>query len=381
MICALAVSLALLRVKTIQPQRLRTLTPGGACILVERVPTSKFVTVQLFAAAKGAPETAETNGQRHLLEHLVAPGDGTIDQAIETRGGYLFAKTMRDAMVFEIEIPTSDLPFALDCLRKIARKRAFTDSDIAKESKIIGEEGALRESSSELSQSAWLKSYGDRGGDPFGDLDVISRSTPTEMNTLQAATFRQSNLCLVISGDVDLDKATASGSQFLGSMPEFSLPNAVERKAGIGGPVSSRVRGVVLAVPVEGFRHPATSATLAAALVLASGIPTGFMTYTPSAGPGMVLFGSKQGTSLTKLAREAVAEELFASAKLIARRWVNRQLEDTSLNASFRGLLLVQENDLKPETMLENIDAMTLEEFRAALASFTSDQAVLVVGR
>jgi len=284
-------------------------------------------------------------------------------------------------MVFEIEIPNADLPFALDCLRKIARKRTFGEADIAKEAKIIAEEGALRESSSELSQAAWLKSYGDRGGDPFGDLDVISRSTPTEMNTLQAETFRQSTLCLVISGDVDLDQATASGSRFLGSLPEFNLPDAPARKSSIGGPVTSRVRGVVLAMPVEGFRHPSTSATLAAALVLASGIPSSFVTYTPSAGPGMVILGSKQGTSLTKLAREAVAEELFAPAKLIARRWVNLQLEDTSLNATFRGLLLVQENDLKPETMLENIDAMTLEEFRAALASLTSDQAVLVVGR
>jgi hypothetical protein len=49
--------------------------------------------------------------------------------------------------------------------------------------------------------------------------------------------------------------------------------------------------------------------------------------------------------------------------------------------AEARGQLLVQEIDLKPETVLENLDTMTAKNFSDALEAFRSPVAVVVEGR
>jgi hypothetical protein len=43
---------------------------------------------------------------------------------------------------------------------------------------------------------------------------------------------------------------------------------------------------------------------------------------------------------------------------------------------AIRGLLLCDSRDLRPETMLENLDTMTYPQFEAALNSFRSDRAI-----
>jgi len=77
-----AAGLALLFSPPQQPPRLRTLLDNGAVVLVEPVP-SATISVQLFASSKYAPETAASHGYRHLLEHLIARGDGTLDRRLE----------------------------------------------------------------------------------------------------------------------------------------------------------------------------------------------------------------------------------------------------------------------------------------------------------
>src|SRR5688500_3617518 len=79
--------------------RLRTVLPNGAIILAERMPSAPTVSVQLFASSKRVPETAETHGRRHLLEHILAKGPKkNLDTRLESSGAFLEAFTHRDAM-------------------------------------------------------------------------------------------------------------------------------------------------------------------------------------------------------------------------------------------------------------------------------------------
>jgi hypothetical protein len=66
---------------------------------------------------------------------------------------------------------------------------------------------------------------------------------------------------------------------------------------------------------------------------------------------------------------------------MMGRQWVQKRLSGTSNAAFWRGLLLVQERDLRPETLRENIDAMTLDQFNEGLALFNSSSAIAVAGR
>jgi hypothetical protein len=64
----------------------------------------------------------------------------------------------------------------------------------------------------------------------------------------------------------------------------------------------------------------------------------------------------------------------------MARQWVARQLEGTSNLAFWRGLLLVQARDLRPETLSENLETVSVEELKAAIDRLSTDAIVHVTG-
>jgi hypothetical protein len=109
---------------------------------------------------------------------------------------------------------------------------------------------------------------------------------------------------------------------------------------------------------------------LAAGLAVAAKAPHSFVTYTPTTRSGLIIVGQTEGAQIGKAFDDAVAEDLLRHGRLLARAWVLSQLRDPSDVASFRGLLLVQSPGLKPETLLENLDAMRLDQFREGLEAF-----------
>ncbi len=139
------------------------------------------------------------------------------------------------------------------------------------------------------------------------------------------------------------------------------------------------VVGQAVAVPVLGWRDPETAARLAAAFALASEADHCFVVYTLSAKPGLILLGRSAGIS--KIIGSAKADQLFVRGRDLARAWVKNLLDSPEGIADTRGLLMVQEVDLKPETLLENLDTMTPKLFAAAVNDFRSTSAVTVEGR
>jgi predicted Zn-dependent peptidase len=364
-----------------EPMRLRTVLPSGAVVLVERIPSAQSLSVQLFAGTRGIEESPQTNGYRHLLEHLITRSDQALDTDLETQGAFLRPRTLRDASVFEVQAEPGQLALAFRAFGRIVHSPPSSQADIDREMRALREEGALRDSTSVLSEAAWRQVFGPRGGDPFGDLEAMAKATPPTLDAIKAKMFVQSNVAVVVAGNVDLDAATSQAKAFLEDLPagkETSLP---DRKIVSTGTVAAQTTGEAAAVPVGSYREPSTAATLAAALAIADTIQGSFVTYTPSAVHGLVIVGLTRRGPLLESIRAVVAEERFEVARLLARRWVERQLTGVSNIGFWRGLLLVQSRDLRPEVLLENIDTMTLEDFQMALAAFGSAKAVRVVGR
>src|SRR4051812_48412530 len=80
-----------------EPPRLRTIFKNGAVLLVENLPQAKYVSVQLFASDKHLPDTPETHGYRHLLEHLALKGPKRdLDLQMERQGVFFLGRTLRD---------------------------------------------------------------------------------------------------------------------------------------------------------------------------------------------------------------------------------------------------------------------------------------------
>lgn len=384
---ALTASLALLagfvcslsQVPIDQPSRLRTILPNGAVILVERIPGSKSVALGLYASSKSAPETNATHGYRHLIEHLVARGkSGDLDRRLETAGGFLRARTLRDAICFEFTLPPTGLQTGLDAVAELIDTPIPSPEVIRQEVEILAEESAIRDASSLASQVAWHRAYGEGGLDPFGDLSVIAKATPEGLDAVRVTAFDGANLVVTVAGDLDLDRATALVSNVLKKATHANQPAHVTRK--LNATVDEQpTKGDYRALTVRGYRDPATAAALAACLAVGSEIPRGQLIYTPSGEPGMVLVGTPDSRAdLQSIIGKLKPNELFERGRELARRWVRNRMAEADGIVSFRGLLLTSAVDLKPEIMLENLETMKYAAFVAALESLQSPTAIAV---
>jgi predicted Zn-dependent peptidase len=282
--------------------RLRTILPNGAVILVERVPDAKVTSIQLFLSSRGTEETRETSGYRHLMEHLIAPGtNGDLDVRLETEGMELEPRTLRDAMVFEVRAPRQKLGSALKALSELAKSPTIDQPSIDREIGLIRQERLFRSWMSLLGEAAWDKAFPDGASDPFGSREAMQSATPARLAELHRKMFVGRNVALVIAGDVDLDDATAQGRQLLELWPEGKGTVMTPRKPGHGGDLKVDAAGEAIGIPVATYRDPSTAASLAVALFVASRLEHSFVTYTPSAQPGMIIVGTKDRGKLKEV--------------------------------------------------------------------------------
>lgn len=349
-----------------QPPRLRTLLPNGSVVLVQHEPHARQLVVDLFISAKGVEESPSTHGRRHLLEHLVALGaDGTLDRRLESVGGFLYTRTYRDCLAFELSLPPKQLEVGIKTVRELLAPLSVSEADIAREAHLIEEEGALQGPSVAAFRQVWTQGLGDRGLDPFGNIDVIRTTTPAQVRELQATAFTADHVLVAISGDVDLDATTAAATKMLSALPsgkgaKSKVPEVP--KGIVVAPTGGDYRGI----PVSGFRSPETAAALAAVLAVAAQVDDAEISYTPSALPGLLILGRREGT-LDAVLAHANPASLFTTGKLMALRWLRSRLVEPSDETSFRGMLMVQERDLRPETMIENLESLPYRDFERAL--------------
>lgn len=350
------------------PQRLRTLLPNGAAMIVERVPNSPYLSTQLILGAEGARETPATHGLRHLLEHLCARGDGTLDRRLESQGAFLSARTYRDATVYEVRSANGDLALALDALSEVMRFPEVDAKGLQREAEIMEHEARLQEAETDEAAALWRSALPTTGLDPYGDPDVLRRATPEALRTLYRAQLRGANLVISIAGDIDVLETTRRARAVFEVLPEGAPPAPEPQETARPATTPTGGRGV----PVPGFREPFTAWALAAGLALAGEHDLGYLVYTPSARPGLVVIGTRAASVdwSQERARRGDAE-LFRRGRILVRRWLARHLSTASASALIRGLLLVQSPSLRPEMLEEHIATMQFAEFQRALDAFT----------
>lgn len=364
-----------------EPPRLRTILENGVAVLVERVHESPAVIVDLWISSKDSPETPEHNGLRHLLEHVLARGPGRdVDQRLEKIGGFLTANTYRDAIRFEVTVPKSRLAMAVQVLRETLNLQTVAKNEIEHEATILKQESFVREISSKLSAAAWDAAYDGRAPDPFGNLDVVASATPPMLSNVERGMVHGDGLSVVVVGDVNLDEATKLAKEAFGNISKGGS-TAASRAAGHPGGSVVDIPGEARASIVDGFRQVSTAASLMAGLSISSAVDDAFFIYTPSDQPALMVVGRAYGGGFGEEVDTLEPKALYASGKVLAKRWVLSYLSYPEGIAYLRGLLLCQGQSLRPETLLENIDQVTFADFASAFEGYRGDRCVKVIGK
>lgn len=363
--------------------RLKSTLPNGAMALVQQVSSAKQVTASLILLIADAPESPETHGRRHLLEHLLAKGKSLdLDKRLEAKGAFLTASTTRDAMTITIQAAPDDLPLALTGLQEMLQSPKFTKEQIASESKILAQELALTEPEAAMSAQAWAIAFGNEGSDALGSLDAMAATTPEELLAVYHQTFQAGRLMVVISGPIDVDQAMASAKAIVATLPAGGgAPSDGVRKSGKSGEGSSdKGFGETRGALEGGLNDPQILGTLAAGMALASTHPDWKLVFTPSIVPGLVLLRSSIKGEMSGAIDLITDEELYRHWE-IGKSLLPFWLQSLESDGLLRGLLLRQQANLTPEKLLDQARALDFETFKKGMDAFRRGKAVMVVGR
>lgn len=365
--------------------RLRTETEAGSVVWVEHMPDAKEVVVSLWASSRDVAETPTTHGHRHLMEHLLARGDGQLDRRLESEGITLTAQTFRFAMHFQFRCPPGKEGRAFQEIAGLLRNFEPTKERIEHELRIMRHEFALRDGAEALAAAAWRAAFGQRGLDAWGTLTAMGGATPESLKALHRAHFAEPNLAMVVAGPVDLDSTTAQVVALLATAPKPSQRVASEPLVGEPSRVEDEACfGEARAAITQGFGRDETHWALAAALALATEVPRSFVSFVPSAEPAVVTWGrDDQRHGLGVIADGLSPNDearLFRTGWELGQAWYANQLRSPAGVAYLRGLYAVQSRGAKPEDSVRKIQAMTFEQFKQGLRAFGKDRGVTVVG-
>lgn len=366
-------------------ERLRTLLPNGSIVAVERRPGQTGASVQLWVSlqrpvASSIPPLEAV----HLLEHLLLTAEADVDRRLEANGMASNGLTYRDALQLRISCGASQVADAVQEMAKLMKRPSLDPAALERERRLVLLEIASRSDDERLSAAAWELAFQGQVGDPVGRPEVVSSLTEADVLAAYDSHVRARNLVLLIVGDVDLDAATELGRQVLEGFDKGDRVAPRERPESVGGRAS--VPGAIgdgRACVVPEYDNPATAARLAAALAVASQVPSSFVTYTPSTLSGLIIVGQTQSTSGVGLfvdqVDDSLAAGLFPLGRALGLRWVQRQLAETDKGGA-RGLLMSAGATRRPEELQEALLRMTWPEFREGLAAFRGEGAITVVG-
>lgn len=360
------------------PTYLRSILPSGAIVVVENMPGSKYLAIQLIASSHGVPESKETHGWRHLLEHLLEKGtDKRLESRLEAQGMFLSAETHRDALQFTIIAPPEKWGVGLSAVKELLQPLTVTEDELKREASVLAEEQAIRNPAKRLSPIAWIEAFGEAGLDPAGDAAAIAKATPAGLEILRRRHFAPQNVVVSVCGPgLDLDLTTRELRDLL---PKEKGPFEPAPPPRLGPPAKESVRadvpeGEAFGVVVPGWDDPQTAAVLAAGLALASERDGSFVIYTPSVQPGLVLLGANGrndgfGAWLGKLGPNFAAG-LFGRGRALAEEWLQAQMARPEGRAFLRGFLYAQSASANPERLAETIRTMEPGAFTQAVQKF-----------
>ncbi|MGC4044014.1 MAG: pitrilysin family protein [Armatimonas sp.] len=238
----------------------QTLRSGMRLIVAER-PNARLCTLDLRVRVGVGDEIERTNGMAHAVEHMVFKGSadrqpGKIDNAVETLGGELSARTTRDATQFTTTVPAVAWQGALTELSELTLKAAFRAEDWAAERPVIESERALlntdpvRTGIGALAGAIWDK------GEPYslpllGTPDRLRGYSADDLRLFWRKHYLPSHMTLAIAGPVKADEVARAVEALFAAEPEAPMERELRRAVPREGALALTATGGIVDAPTN----------------------------------------------------------------------------------------------------------------------------------
>jgi predicted Zn-dependent peptidase len=397
-----------------------TTLANGLRVASRTMPGAETAAVALHAETGSRHEPATGNGLAHLFEHMVFKGAGgrsarEISEAIEDVGGDLNASTDRDSTVFTASALPEHVGLGVELIADMIRRPHFTEAELEREKDVVLQElGEARDTPSDIIfDDLQEAAFADQplGRSVLGDEASIAAITVADLDGWRASQYRAGSLSLVAAGKVDHEPLVALAEQWFGDLedgkvapPEpahFTGGNRVGRSHGDQAHLALGFAGPPLldpqAYPARLFADIAgggASSRLFQQLREERGLAYSvWASFQPWRDAGLTSVYAATARSQSAAAAQLVEQVLLETAQGATERELARVktqakaallmwLESPWGQANYLARQLANHGRLiEPGEIVERIDAVTLEQVRAAgEAMLTGPRARATIG-
>jgi zinc protease len=211
---------------------LSTLSDGMQVVMLEKH-ANPLIACMIYVNAGSKYETDKNNGVTHFLEHLLFDGTKTrsredITEGIKAKGGYINAFTQKELTCYMVLMPSDYIEDGLAIQSDMLFNSAFSDSELAKERKVVIEEIKKDEDNIDDQVETFFDSVA-YAGTPYarpvtGSDANISAITKKEIVDYYHTYYEPNNMIALVIGDFQTDRMKALLEKYYGQIKVGTIP-------------------------------------------------------------------------------------------------------------------------------------------------------------
>jgi zinc protease len=235
-----------------------TLANGLEIIVVENhgVP---LATIEANVRNGSFTQSPTYEGLSHLYEHMFFKANSRYPQpeAFVSRASELGAvfngTTQEERVNYYLTVPSDSTVPAIALLASALRMPLFLADELERERAVVIGEYDRAESdpfyalTTATGKALWGTAWSRKN--PLGERDVILRTTPAQMRTIQGRYYVPNNTALIVTGDVEAEQVFAAAKRFLGDWRRAPDPASVDPIPPV--PPLAKHTGVIVEQPVN----------------------------------------------------------------------------------------------------------------------------------
>ena len=203
----------------------RSVLENGTVIISKEAHTVPAVTIQLSVRAGSIYESSELLGLSHLTARVLDRGtkarsSDEIADALDARGVSLSVTSNRHVLTVSCTCLSEDFEAMLELITELVRQPAFPDEEVEKRKgevlNAIRQDEDNPAATAMQSLFAMLYPHHPYGRPAKGTVGSVSRIRRADLVSFHEARFAPSTATAIIVGDIDRERAAASGARVLG---------------------------------------------------------------------------------------------------------------------------------------------------------------------
>ena len=258
--CAIAVSpLKLISQRAELEKRIqRQILPNGLEVIVVENRGVPLVTIEVDVRNGSFTQGPQFEGLSHLYEHMFFKANAEYPEPDQFVGraselGAMFnARTQEEVVNYYLTLPADSLEGGMRFLAAALKAPLFRKDELERERAVVIGEYDRNESSpfyhftTAVDKALWTTAWSRKN--PLGERDVILRTTPEQMRSIQRRYYIPNNSAIIVTGDVAPERAFGLARSIFGDWKRGADPFVADPIPAV--PQLTQNKGVITEQPV-----------------------------------------------------------------------------------------------------------------------------------